>query len=62
VDQRILTKSVLHQVIDQKFREAEISIAFPQRDVHLDTNRPLDIRIMQEKIETQNVAPLVEQN
>lgn len=62
VDQRILTKSVLHQVIDQKFREADISISFPQRDVHLDTNKPLDIRIMQEKIETQNVAPLVEQN
>ena len=48
VDQRLLTKSVLHQVIDQKFREADISMAFPQRDVHLDTNKPLDIRVVQE--------------
>ncbi|MBV5318575.1 MAG: mechanosensitive ion channel [Desulfobulbaceae bacterium] len=49
VDDRVPAKSALHQVIDQKFRVAEISMAFPQRDVHLDTNRPLDIRLVQEK-------------
>jgi small-conductance mechanosensitive channel len=32
---RIEVKSVLHQEIDRRFREAKIEIAFPQRDVHL---------------------------
>lgn len=32
--------------IDALFRKAEIIIAFPQRDVHLDTLKPLDIRIL----------------
>lgn len=32
--------------IDALFRESNISIAFPQRDVHLDTNKPLDIRMV----------------
>jgi small-conductance mechanosensitive channel len=32
--------------IDEVFREAEIVIAFPQRDVHLDTLKPLDIRVL----------------
>lgn len=34
-DKRLEAKSELHQDIDQKFREANIEIAFPQRDVHL---------------------------
>ncbi|KAF0189388.1 MAG: small-conductance mechanosensitive [Desulfobulbaceae bacterium] len=49
VDERVAVRSDLHKVIDQKFREAAISMAFPQRDVHLDTNTPLDIRIVPEK-------------
>lgn len=32
--------------IDALFREAGIVIAFPQRDTHLDTARPLDIRLV----------------
>jgi len=47
VDDRVAAKSALHQIIDRKFREAEISMAFPQRDVHLDTTSPLDIRIVE---------------
>lgn len=35
--------------IDDLFREAGIVIAFPQRDVHLDTLKPLDIRLVSEK-------------
>ncbi len=31
--------------IDQLFREEGIVIAFPQRDIHLDTTAPLDVRI-----------------
>jgi small-conductance mechanosensitive channel len=32
--------------IDSLFREAGIVIAFPQRDVHLDTVRPLEVRLV----------------
>lgn len=32
--------------IDDAFREDGIVIAFPQRDVHLDTVRPLDVRVL----------------
>jgi small-conductance mechanosensitive channel len=35
VDNRFTVSSELHQMIDQKFREANIEIAFPQRDLHL---------------------------
>ncbi len=34
--------------IDELFREKHIVIAFPQRDVHLDTLKPLEVRIKQE--------------
>jgi potassium efflux system protein len=42
---RLATISELHQAINGKFNQAGIVIAFPQRDLHLDTSRPLDIRI-----------------
>jgi potassium efflux system protein len=42
---RIFTISALHESINRKFEEASIVIAFPQRDIHLDTSRPLDVRI-----------------
>jgi hypothetical protein len=32
--------------IDRVFRKEDIVIAFPQRDTHLDTLRPLDIRLV----------------
>jgi small-conductance mechanosensitive channel len=32
--------------IDDLFREAGIVIAFPQRDVHLDAHKPLELRIL----------------
>ncbi|MEN8136404.1 MAG: mechanosensitive ion channel domain-containing protein [Thermodesulfobacteriota bacterium] len=32
-------------IIDEFFREANLAIAFPQRDVHLDTSSPLQITI-----------------
>ena len=34
--------------IDELFREHQLVIAFPQRDVHLDTLKPLEIRVKQE--------------
>jgi len=44
-DARMPTLTQLHTAINEKFNSAGIVIAFPQRDVHLDTSRPLDIRI-----------------
>lgn len=32
--------------IDELFREAGISIAFPQRDTHLDTRKPLEVKVL----------------
>ncbi|MGD2055984.1 MAG: mechanosensitive ion channel, partial [Gammaproteobacteria bacterium] len=45
LDYRLATISELHEAINDKFNAAGIVISFPQRDVHLDTGRPLDIRI-----------------
>ncbi len=45
MDRRIL-ESDIHHRIDALFREAGIVIAFPQRDVHLDLEGPLDVRVM----------------
>lgn len=33
--------------IDKRYREANISIAFPQRDIHLDTLKPLEIKMVE---------------
>ncbi|HHH44552.1 MAG TPA: mechanosensitive ion channel [Gammaproteobacteria bacterium] len=44
-DARMPTLTRLHEAINRKFNEAGIVIAFPQRDVHLDTSQPLDVRI-----------------
>ena len=41
----LVVESDIRFNIDAKFRESEIEIAFPQRDIHLDTSRPLEIRI-----------------
>jgi len=35
INNRLLVSSELHQEIDRRFREANIVIAFPQRDLHL---------------------------
>ena len=32
--------------IDQLFREARITIAFPQRDIHIDASTPIPIRVL----------------
>jgi potassium efflux system protein len=48
MDNRLSTITALHEAINRKFSDAGISIAFPQRDLHLDTTQPLDIRIFQD--------------
>ncbi len=37
--------SDIRHMIDRKLREAGITIAFPQRDVHLDVSGPVDVRM-----------------
>jgi small-conductance mechanosensitive channel len=44
--ERRLIESDVRFRIDELFREAGIVIAFPQRDVHLDTQRPLELKIL----------------
>jgi len=44
--ERLLLESDIRFHIDDLFREAGIVIAFPQRDIHLDTSRPLDIKFV----------------
>jgi small-conductance mechanosensitive channel len=43
MDRRKVESDVRYRM-DKLFREAGIEIAFPQRDVHLDTNSPLEVR------------------
>jgi potassium efflux system protein len=41
--------SMLHELnisIDNAFKEAGVTIAFPQRDVHLDATGPLEVRVV----------------
>jgi small-conductance mechanosensitive channel len=44
-DVRVIASDLRHR-IDRLFREAGISIAFPQRDVHLDTVSPLKVQMV----------------
>jgi potassium efflux system protein len=50
LDNRLATITELHQAIYTKFHAAGIAIAFPQRDVHLDTSRPLEVKICREEV------------
>jgi len=45
VDLRVQTISALNQIINDKFNAAGIVIAFPQRDLHLDTAQPLQVEL-----------------
>jgi small-conductance mechanosensitive channel len=45
--ERLTIESDVRYRIDHLFREASISIAFPQRDVHLDALHPLDVRLVE---------------
>ncbi len=49
----------LHTAIDETFRKAGITIAFPHRDVHVDSAGPVDVRIVSGKDAGKEV-PLME--
>jgi potassium efflux system protein len=51
LDNRLATISDIHQMINERFAEAGISIAFPQRDVHMFTSQPLDVRLHRAKVD-----------
>jgi potassium efflux system protein len=44
-DLLFIVASELNEAINDKFNAAGITIAFPQRDVHLDTSAPLRVRL-----------------
>lgn len=46
LDNRLATITDLHQAIYEKLNAAGIAFAFPQHDVHLDTQRPLEVKIV----------------
>lgn len=45
LDHRIETITQVHKVINEKFKQAGISIPFPQRDIYLGTKHPLEIKL-----------------
>ncbi|WP_159078886.1 mechanosensitive ion channel domain-containing protein [Orrella marina] len=49
LDNRLSVITRLHASILNKFRDADINIAFPQRDIHLDFKSPLDVMMMKKE-------------
>jgi len=45
LDYRLTVTTELHQTINDKLEAAGISIAFPQRDIHLRSAEPVDVRL-----------------
>jgi potassium-dependent mechanosensitive channel len=45
LDYRLSTITDLHKAINHKFQQAGITIAYPQRDLHLDTRAPLRVSL-----------------
>jgi len=57
MEKRLATINELHMAIDKLFREAGITIAFPQRDVHLDVSGPLNVRVVSGETSAQKSEP-----
>lgn len=47
VDSRVIMSDIRYR-IDKLFREAGIEIAYPQRDIHLDSISPLELRLLRD--------------
>lgn len=46
LDNRLVTRTEINLEIDRRFKEAGIIIAYPQRDIHLDVTKPVEISIL----------------
>jgi len=55
-DNWVNNKTEIYMAIEKAFRDAGITIAFPQRDIHFDTGRPLEVRITRGGEETPKPA------
>ena len=51
--EKMIIESDVRFLIEKHLREGGISIPFPQRDIHLDTTQPLNLRILQDSGEPQ---------
>ena len=51
LDNRLATITELHTAIDESFRQAGITIAFPQRDIHLDQIGGLEVNVVSKQAE-----------
>jgi potassium efflux system protein len=47
LDMRLSTASEVRVMINERFNELGIVVAFPQRDVHLDTSGPLEVTMVE---------------
>lgn len=54
-DRRLIVMHELLREIDRIFKDHGIHIAFPQQDVHMDTTRPLDVRMVKETKDTPEI-------
>jgi potassium-dependent mechanosensitive channel len=57
MDRRIVESEIRFR-IDELFREAEIVIAFPQRDIHIDSQKPLRLQIVKD----QDISGIIEKD
>lgn len=48
IEHYLTTIHEVHLGVDRAFREAGITIAFPQRDVHFDPKTPLEVKLLRE--------------
>jgi small-conductance mechanosensitive channel len=55
-------ESDIRFIIDDMFREAGLVIAFPQRDVHLDTTKPLQFQMVTTPEQRESTEKLVPQD
>ena len=49
IEERLGVMTELHEAVNAAFSAADIEIAFPQRDIHLDTRHPLELRVLREQ-------------
>jgi potassium-dependent mechanosensitive channel len=46
VDDRLFTITEVNKLVLKKFEQAGIVIAFPQRDIHFDSDQPVPVRMV----------------